>query len=48
MTSWEFPGSEPIDIFINISAGSVAVSAEPTEVTAVSLRASRSPPAAWR
>jgi hypothetical protein len=42
MTSWEFPGSEPIDIFINISAGSVAVSAEPTEVTAVSLRASRS------
>jgi DUF4097 and DUF4098 domain-containing protein YvlB len=42
MTSWEFPGSEPIDIFINIPAGSVAVSAEPTDVTAVTLRASRS------
>jgi hypothetical protein len=42
MTSWKFPGSEPIDIFINIPAGSVAVSAEPTEATAVSLQASRS------
>jgi hypothetical protein len=41
MTSWEFPGSEPIDISISIPAGSVAVSAEPTEVTAVTLRASR-------
>jgi outer membrane autotransporter protein len=41
MTSWEFPGAEPIDIFINIAAGSVAVSAEPTDVTTVSLLASR-------
>jgi Putative adhesin len=41
MTSWEFPGAEPIDIFVNIPSGSVAVSAEPTEVTEVSLRASR-------
>jgi DUF4097 and DUF4098 domain-containing protein YvlB len=38
MTSWEFPGSDPIDLFINLSAGSVAVSAEPTEVTTVNLR----------
>jgi Putative adhesin len=37
MTSWEFPGSDPIDIFINIAAGSVAVSAEATEATTVNL-----------
>jgi DUF4097 and DUF4098 domain-containing protein YvlB len=39
MTSWEFPGSDPIDIFINnIASGSVAVSAEPTEATTVNLK----------
>lgn len=41
MTSWEFPGSEPIDIRVEIAAGSVAVSAEPTEVTTVHIEASR-------
>jgi DUF4097 and DUF4098 domain-containing protein YvlB len=40
-TSWDFPGSEPIDIVINIAAGSVAVSAEPTETTTVDLEPSR-------
>jgi DUF4097 and DUF4098 domain-containing protein YvlB len=40
MSSWEFPGSEPIDILIDITAGSVAVSAEPTDVTTVLLEAS--------
>jgi DUF4097 and DUF4098 domain-containing protein YvlB len=44
MSSWEFPTSDPIDIFINIAAGSVAVSAEPTELTTVDLRSSKS----WR
>jgi DUF4097 and DUF4098 domain-containing protein YvlB len=42
MTSWEFPGSDPIDILIDIMAGSVAVSAEPTDVTAVSLEPTKS------
>jgi hypothetical protein len=36
MTTWEFPGSEPIEIFIEIAAGSVAVSGEPTAATTVS------------
>jgi hypothetical protein len=40
MTSWEFPGSDPIDIIIDIPAGSIAVSAEPTEVTTVRLEPS--------
>jgi len=40
MTSWEFPGSDPIDIIIDIPAGSIAVSGEPTEVTTVSLQPS--------
>jgi Putative adhesin len=40
MASWEFPGTDPIDIIITIAAGSVAVSAEPTEVTTVSLEPS--------
>lgn len=35
MSNWEFPGSEPIDIMIDIPAGSVAVAAEPAEVTTV-------------
>ncbi len=40
MTSWEFPGSEPIDILIDIAAGSIAVAAEPADVTTVLLEAS--------
>ena len=41
MASWEFPGSEPIDILVSIAAGSVAVSAEPTEVITVTIEPSR-------
>lgn len=41
MPTWEFPGSEPIDIFIDIAAGSVAVSGEAVAATSVDLRASR-------
>jgi DUF4097 and DUF4098 domain-containing protein YvlB len=41
MTSWEFPGSEPIDIVIDIPAGKVAVSAEPTDATMVSLESAK-------
>jgi DUF4097 and DUF4098 domain-containing protein YvlB len=37
MSNWEFPGSEPIDIVIETSAGSIAVAAEPAEVTTVRL-----------
>jgi hypothetical protein len=37
MSSWEFPGSDPIDIVINIAAGSIAVAAEPTDATTVSI-----------
>jgi DUF4097 and DUF4098 domain-containing protein YvlB len=40
MASWEFPGSDPIDLDINLPSGSIAVSAEPTEVVTVSLLAS--------
>lgn len=42
MASWEFPGSDPIEIVINIASGSVAVAAEPTDATTVSLESSRS------
>lgn len=42
MASWEFPGSDPIEIVINIAAGSVAVAAEPTDATTVNLESSRS------
>jgi DUF4097 and DUF4098 domain-containing protein YvlB len=38
MTSWEFPGSDPIDILIDMHAGSIAVSAEPTTVTTVGVQ----------
>ncbi|HEU5417998.1 MAG TPA: DUF4097 family beta strand repeat-containing protein, partial [Streptosporangiaceae bacterium] len=41
MTSWKFPGADPIDLFINLPAGSVAVSGEATDVTTVELVASR-------
>lgn len=40
MTSWEFPGSEPIDILIDVASGSIAVSAEPADRTTVLLEAS--------
>lgn len=41
MTSWEFPGTDPIDLDISLPSGSIAVTAEPTEVTTVSLLPSR-------
>jgi len=41
MTSWDFPGSDPIDILVDLAAGSVALSAEPADVTTVSLTAGR-------
>lgn len=37
MTSWEFPGSEPIDVLVDVAAGSIAVSAEPVDVTTVQI-----------
>jgi DUF4097 and DUF4098 domain-containing protein YvlB len=41
MTSWEFPGSDPIDLDISLASGSIAITAEPTEVSTVSLLPSR-------
>lgn len=41
MTSWDFPGTDPIDIIISLSSGSVAVSGEPTDTTIVELEAAR-------
>jgi hypothetical protein len=41
MTSWEFPGSEPVDVVVDLPSGSVAITAEPTEMITVSLIPSR-------
>ena len=41
MSHWEFPGSEPIDAFIELAAGSVALAAREADVTTVSLAPSR-------
>ena len=41
MSHWEFPGSEPVDAFIDLAAGSVALTAKATDATTVSLAASR-------
>ena len=41
MTSWEFPGADPIDLLVNIPSGSVAVSGEATDVTTVEVVTSR-------
>jgi DUF4097 and DUF4098 domain-containing protein YvlB len=41
MASWEFPGSDPIDVHIDLPSGSIAIAAEPTEATKVSLVPSR-------
>jgi len=40
MAHWEFPGSEPIDAFIDLAAGRVMLTAQPTDVTTVELTAS--------
>jgi hypothetical protein len=37
MSHWEFPGSEPLDTFIDIASGHVAVVAEPTSISTVEL-----------
>jgi hypothetical protein len=44
MAHWEFPGSDPIDAFIDLAAGRVVLAAEPTDVTTVELTASWSGP----
>ena len=41
MATWEFPGSEPIEMFIEIAGGSVAVSGEPAPATTVTVRSSK-------
>lgn len=41
MANWEFPGTDPIELDINLVAGSISVSAEPTDVITVSLLPSR-------
>jgi len=41
MSHWEFPGSEPIDAFIELAGGSVALTAKATDATTVSLAPSR-------
>lgn len=40
MAHWEFPGSDPIDVFIDLAAGRVVLTAEPADVTTVELTAS--------
>jgi len=41
MSNWEFPGSEPIDVVIDLASGSVALTAKATDATTVSLAPSR-------
>jgi hypothetical protein len=41
MSHWEYPGSEPIDVSIDLAAGSVALTAGATDATTVSLTPSR-------
>jgi DUF4097 and DUF4098 domain-containing protein YvlB len=41
MASWEFPGSDPIEMYISLPSGSIAISAEPTDKTTVRLEPSR-------
>jgi DUF4097 and DUF4098 domain-containing protein YvlB len=41
MTNWEFPGSSPIDVVVELAAGTIAISGEATDVTTVSLEPSR-------
>src|SRR6516164_8926670 len=37
MSHWDFPGSEPIDVLIDLASGSVALTAKETDATTVSL-----------
>ncbi|HEY2552352.1 MAG TPA: DUF4097 family beta strand repeat-containing protein [Streptosporangiaceae bacterium] len=41
MASWEFPGSEPAEVVVDLPSGSVAITAEPTDMITVSLIPSR-------
>ena len=41
MSHWDFPGSEPIDVLIDLASGSVALTAKETDATTVSLAPSR-------
>ena len=41
MPHWEFPATEPIDLSVDIAAGSVSVSAESTELITVDVQNSR-------
>ena len=41
MATWEFPGSEPIEIFIDVAAGSVAVSGEEVGATTAAVASSK-------
>ena len=40
MSTWEFPGSDPIDVFVDLASGRVALAAGPADVTTVELAAS--------
>ena len=42
MSSWEFNGSEPIEIVASIAAGTVTIETADTDVTRVSLESERS------
>jgi DUF4097 and DUF4098 domain-containing protein YvlB len=41
MAHWEFPGSDPIDVFIDLSAGRMSLAAHSADVTTVELTTSR-------
>jgi DUF4097 and DUF4098 domain-containing protein YvlB len=41
MPHWEFPGSDPIDTVIDLPAGRMVLTAEPTDITTVELTAAR-------
>lgn len=41
MAHWEFPGSDPIDVFIDLAAGRMALTTQPTDLTTVELTAGR-------
>jgi predicted DNA-binding protein with PD1-like motif len=40
MAHWEFAGSDPIDVFVDLAAGRVTLAAEPADLTTVELSAS--------
>jgi hypothetical protein len=40
MSHWEFPGSDPIDVFVDVATGHVSLAAGPVDVTTVELSTS--------